>query len=266
MTTEKPKAWNEEFATFFENPSRETLRDLLRHNVGEFNELDFKLEWPGKSSLGRHILAVANSKGGCIVLGVEDGTMDPKGLAEPRDKADVFRDLAKYVPAPLVEELSVATFAYAASDYPKLKGKTFQVLFISDYAGRIPFIAISDGRNIRKAAVYVRKGTESIEADYDGLQRLINRRLETGLSSSAELDLREHLAQLRILYQQLSHTRETGTDFRVDFMSAVRSVIGFERVSNPDYPTEGLDEFVAKAIKLKKQTILETLHIALPSQ
>jgi len=266
LTTKKPKAWNEEFAAFFENPSRETLRDLLRRNVGELNELDFKLEWPEKSALGRHVLAVANSKGGCIVLGVEDGTMDPKGLVEPKDKAEVFQELKKYIPAPLLEELSVATFPYAASEYPKLQGKTFQVLFIPDDVERIPFIAASDGRDIRNTAVYVRRGTESIEADYDDLQRLINRRLETGLSSTAELDIREHLTQLRILYQQLSPTRDIESPLMLRLGDMARSALGIGSEPNPHYPAEGLDAFVAKAIELKKQKILETLRVALPGQ
>lgn len=265
MATKKPKAWNEEFATFFENPSRETLRDLLRRNVGELNELDFKLEWPEKSALAKHVLAVANSKGGCIVFGVEDSTMDPKGLAELKDKAEMFQELKKYIPAPLLEELNVVPFSYAASEYPKLQGKTFQVLFIPDDAERIPFIAVAGGSELRNAAVYVRKGTASVEADYDDLQRLINRRLEIGVSSTAELDIREHMTQLRILYQQLSATRDV-SPLMLQLGDMARRALGIGSEPNPDYPAEGLDAFVAKAIELKKQKILETLRVALLSQ
>lgn len=36
------KGLKEAFARFFEDPSREGLRDLLRDNLGETNEFDFK--------------------------------------------------------------------------------------------------------------------------------------------------------------------------------------------------------------------------------
>jgi len=261
MTKKKAKAFNEEFARFFENPSRETLRDLLKESHGERNELDFKVEWPEKSTLARHVLAMANSGGGCIVFGVEDGSNEPRGLPALKDKAKVNQELERYLPPSLVEQLEVVNFPYTTSECPKLQGKTFQVLFIPDDAARIPFIATADGDKIRNAAIYVRKGTESVETDYEDLQRLINRRLETGLSSTAELDIRDHMLQLRILYQQLSPTRDRAAGITLQIQGMARSVLGMESEPNPDYPPEGLDAFVARAIELKKRKVLEVLGV-----
>jgi hypothetical protein len=38
----KRKSLNEEFVKFFENPTREGLRALLKNNFGELPNLDFK--------------------------------------------------------------------------------------------------------------------------------------------------------------------------------------------------------------------------------
>ncbi len=261
MTTRKPKAWNEEFAKFFESPSRETLRDLLKHSVGELDELDFKLEWPEKSAVAKHVLAIANSGGGCIVFGIEDGTMEPKGLVEPKDAAAVFQELEKYVPEQLREQLEAPTFRYDVSEYPKLQGRTFQVLFIPGDAARVPFVAAADGIAIRNAAIYVRKGTESVEASYEDLQRLINRRLETGVSSTAELDIRDHLMQLQVLYRQLAPTRDKKSPLSLGLGEITRTMFGIESEPNPNYPEEELDAFVARAILMKKSRILDVLDV-----
>ena len=60
------------FASFFEDPTRENLRDLLKGNTGETKNLDFKEQWPATNGLVKHILAIANSGGGCVVVGVAE--------------------------------------------------------------------------------------------------------------------------------------------------------------------------------------------------
>lgn len=95
-------------------------------------------------------------------------------------------------------------FSYEESEYPKLKGKSFQVLFVEDDPTHLPFAAVKDGPHVRGNAIYTRRGVATEEANYEELQRIINRRLETGYSSRRELDLKTHLEQLRVLYEQLS--------------------------------------------------------------
>jgi hypothetical protein len=58
--TGRGRAFREAFARFFEEPTREGLRELLRENFGEANELDFKREWPESSKLAKHVLGLAN--------------------------------------------------------------------------------------------------------------------------------------------------------------------------------------------------------------
>ena len=43
MTTRK--LLKEEFAKFYETPTRDNLRELLKNNFGEFPNLDFKEQW-----------------------------------------------------------------------------------------------------------------------------------------------------------------------------------------------------------------------------
>lgn len=59
----------EKFAEFFEAPSHDKLRELLRTNRGEFEYIDFKEEWPSKCHLAKAILAFANTGDGCLVNG-----------------------------------------------------------------------------------------------------------------------------------------------------------------------------------------------------
>jgi len=197
----RTRGWYEQFACFFENPSREGLRDLLRDQVGELDVCDFKREWPDFPSLARHILGLANSGGGCLVIGVEerpDGTFDPVGVDEFRDKADVHKGIQKFIPSQL--RCEVVDFSYEASEYPRIEGKKFQVVFVDDCPEYVPFIARANGQGIRENAIYVRRGTSTEEANYEELQEIINRRLRTGYCTK-EFSLDRHLAELRILYK-----------------------------------------------------------------
>ena len=78
----------EGFARFFEQPTREGLRELLKQNFGEQDYLDFKKQWTSLSKIAKHIIAFANSGGGCIVLGVEqtNDELEAVGLDSILDK------------------------------------------------------------------------------------------------------------------------------------------------------------------------------------
>lgn len=188
--TIKNKEFHEATARFFEKPTREGLRELLRTNVGELDHCDFKAEWPVLSKMARLVLGLANSGGGCVVLGVDD-SMQPKGLGSLMDKADVEKGIGKFIPTGV--KYLVLDFQYDASEYISIVGKKFQVVLVEDNPSHLPFVCLADGDGARENAIYVRRGTNTIEANHDELQHLINRRIETGYSSSRELALQEHL-------------------------------------------------------------------------
>lgn len=203
-TSDKPrKAFKEDFAKFYEDPTREGLRDLLKNNLGEFPYLDFKDKLPSFPKLAKHLLGIANLGGGCIVVGVaerDDKTLESKGIIELTDKKDIVDGIKKFLPHALSEDIEILDFAYSASEYEVLKGKNFQVILVAGDPKHIPFVSMSEGDGIRKNAIYVRHGTSSEEANYEELQNIINRRIETSYSSQSEIDLRTHIEELKTLY------------------------------------------------------------------
>jgi hypothetical protein len=89
----------------------------------------------------------------------------------------VIGPLASYLPEPLTSKLDILDFSYEASEYPRLQGKSFQVLLVGYDPTHLPFLAKRDGDDVRNNAVYVRRGTASTEANHEELQRILNRRL-----------------------------------------------------------------------------------------
>ena len=236
----------------------------MRDNVGEANELDFKREWPETSKLARHVLGLANFGGGCIVIGVEqvkESALNPVGLSARTDKTEVLSGLNKYLPDTLGQQVAILDFPYEESEYPKLKGKSFQVLFVEDDPVHLPFVAIRGGADVRANAIYTRRGVATEEATYDELQRILSRRLETGYSSRRELDLRTHLEQLKILYEQLSPYNLQSRLTDVIAQTPIWQATFPKRVPNPSYPEEDYETFVALAIARKKKRIEAELDV-----
>lgn len=257
MRTEKDvyivKELHEGFAKFFENPTREGLRDLLMANFGEQNNLDFKADWSSFSKMAKHILAFANSGEGCIVLGVsqkEDGSLESVGLNHFIDKATVKNNLDLYLPNTV--DYHLIDYTYDSSEYKNIIGKKFQVFFIEDAIEYIPFVSMADGDGIRKNAIYVRRGTSSEEASYEELQKIINRRIETGYSTSSELQLEEHLSQLKILYSNINRSK---------FVNCGSLIVSALSTENPNYPNEDFECFIVRMIKAKKERIEKALDV-----
>ena len=125
------KAHKEMYARFFEAPTRESLRELLKNHVGETEDCDFKREWPTHDSLARHILGFANTLPSVIIIGVEenkeDRVLSSVGLTTLSDKADVIKGLRNYLPSDLFEQLNILDFNFNETEYGIIKGKSFQV-------------------------------------------------------------------------------------------------------------------------------------------
>lgn len=251
------KGLHERFACFFEDPRRERLRDLLRETGGEYAHLDFKREWPSHASLARHVLGFANSGGGSVVVGIDDESKEPTGVAEYHDKSDLTKGMQKYLPRRLLELVEIHDFRFEESEYPKLVGKAFQVLMTEDAPEHLPFLALKDGDGIKANTVYVRRGASTEEASDEELQSIVNRRIETGHSSQPELNLEAHLAHLKVLFGQISRGTRVPSNFFATMNSLVQGM-GLDRWEyqpNPDYPKEHLDAFIRRMIASKKRRI-----------
>jgi predicted HTH transcriptional regulator len=197
--------------SFLKNPSHENLKEVLLHNSGETDFLDFKMKWSDFSKLAKHILAIANSGGGSIIVGVtqnEDGAASLIGVKDEHyiDKADIDNKLQHLLPKYL--KYRVEDFYFSTSENAALNGKLFQVLLIEYDPKYVPYTSISNRNELRYGAIYIRQGTKSLEATNEKLVEMIVRKVQTGVSDSNELSLKEHLNQLKSLYEasdELAH-------------------------------------------------------------
>ena len=195
---------------FLQNINRGSFADLLEIIDYVSDNLDFKETWIKKGALAKELLAMANSGGGIIVFGVkekEDNQFDPCGLQEICDPAEVQNSVEKFIPSNL--KYQVENFSFDRSEYDKLQGKKFQILIVENCPQYLPYISKNETEGLKKATIYVRRGTECTVADKDDIERLINKRLATGYKSKLEFE--DHIRQLQILYRYKQPTWASAT-------------------------------------------------------
>lgn len=241
------KGWKLDFDNFFMQPTLESLRVLLQNHVGESAIVDFKGQWPAFPKVARHLLGIANSGCGCLIVGVEerdDKTFQPIGVDMLIDKNVVRQSLEPFIPKQLSYE--VLDFEYRSSEYAPIVGKKFQVVCVEDTPEYVPFVSMRGGEGIGSNAIYCRRGTSTEPVNYAELQELINRRISTQISTEPEFTLGRHLAELRALYDSIPRS--------ISIFHAIPHAAGFG-VPNPHYPKEDLGVFFARLITQKKAVI-----------
>ena len=250
----------ESFAKFLEQPTREGLRDLLKNNFGELDILDFKADWPQNiKKMAKHLLAFANNGGGVIIIGVkeQDNTLESRGIDTLIDKSDFHNKVKSFIPDKLNYELM--DFNYKESEYSVLKGKTFQVILIENTPAYMPFISKNENDFINKNIIYTRRGTKSTIANYEEIQNMINKKIETKYSTDSEIKLEEHLSQLETLYNYIEPKKTIINNSFVKLFSNMAKNSGLVVKDNPLYPNESFEGFVSNMIKLKKNRIKDLL-------
>jgi predicted HTH transcriptional regulator len=194
----------EDIARFVADPTREGLQHLIRYFGGEFDQYELKEAWPALPRVAKTVLAIANSGGGIILFGIKDATLEPVGLAKFMAKQQIFDTFGAFVPGPLLNEVTILDFDYAEADYPPLKGKLIQVLAIPDLPHLMPFVCedewSQEDAHVRRGSIYVRRGTQTIEAGYERLQNLLHRHIEATMPDGGIDELAHELAQLHALY------------------------------------------------------------------
>jgi Putative DNA-binding domain len=259
-----------EFDNFFDSPTRGKLESFLLNHFGEQSEVDFKTDWTDFAKTAKHILAIANSGGGCIVVGVTEpskGKLEAVGVSNFLDETDVRNKLKSYLPTGL--SFRLLPFDYD-DETEKLKGKKFQVILIENELELLPFVANKNGDELREGAIYVRRGTSSTEANYEEIQKVLNKRIETGHSSKAELDLISHIEQLKILFGNIKENKTSYKSNFAPFIDAITipfgnlgqvGLLSKEVVPNNNYPEEGFDSFISRVIERKKKRIEIELEV-----
>ncbi|MFQ6880182.1 MAG: helix-turn-helix domain-containing protein [Oscillospiraceae bacterium] len=260
---------------FIKEPTKENFRKFLDKNCGELDEIDFKQEWIDKGALSKIILAMANSRGGIIVIGVkenDDGTLDPVGIEDLKDKADINNSILKYVPRSL--DYEIFDFPYETSEYEKVQNKKFQMIFVHDTPERLPFISLGETTGLEKDTIYVRRGTKSVKASSEEIEKILEAKIATIFKESSDMSLQEHLEQLKLLYNELpkkisvlvkkgepSPIFETLASLSNKMTIWAGTPDEYEERDNPNYPEESYEAFVLNMIKLKKQKIERVLDL-----
>ncbi|WP_236203901.1 AlbA family DNA-binding domain-containing protein [Pseudomonas protegens] len=257
------------FQIFFERPSKETLRPLLKLSVGETNNIDYKELWPDKGKLAKHVLALANSGGGILVVGVKDDeVMRSVGLdsTQFKDKSDIGKLLKVYIPESVRYE--VLDFNYSDSENTELKGKRFQVLMVESVASELPYIALKDSTDLKSNIVYIRRDCNSTEANYYELQRILRERINTQEVARSLLDLGQHCEQLKLLYEMLSNEKSASNFFGSFFDSyqksfSASSPLSTSRLWEATKPAsvDQFSIFIKSCIEKKKKRIEHELDI-----
>lgn len=270
-----PQIKDKFYDEFLQEPTKENFRKFLNQNCGELDEMDFKQDWIDKGALSKIILAMANSRGGVIVIGVkenEDGTLEPIGIEKLRDKADINDSISKYVPRNL--DYEIFDFSYDASEYEKIQKRKFQIIFVHDTPERLPFLSLAETTGLEKDTIYIRRGTKSVKASSEEFDKIIEAKISTIFKETSDMSLKEHLEQLKLLYNEVPKTIRVlvkkGEPSPI--LTAIASKFGsialwggtedeYEERENPDYPDESYESFIHNMIKLKKLKIEKVLDL-----
>ncbi|MGH9896585.1 MAG: AlbA family DNA-binding domain-containing protein, partial [bacterium] len=82
------------------------LLDLLRRPEGK--TLEFKRDLSSPRGVIKSIVAFANTSGGILLIGVEDGTRNVRGVAEPLDLEERLANLiSDHIVPRLIPELEI---------------------------------------------------------------------------------------------------------------------------------------------------------------
>ena len=242
----------DDIARFIADPSRDGLQELIRFFGGEFDQYELKEAWPPIPRMAKTAIAIANSGGGVILFGIRDASLEPVGLGELMAKQQVFDTFRSFVPGPLLNEITLLDFDYANASFEPLRDKLIQVLAIPDLPHDIPFVCEDewhkDDDHVRRGAIYVRSGTNTREADYDQVQRLLQRRMATELPGSSTRRLTVELEQLHALYRALLQARQLEAG---SFESALAEA------GPAAFDVPPLDDYL-RALIVRKQSLIET--------
>ncbi len=260
------KPWKEQFAAFLDSPTRGNFRNLLQLEDVEDDDLDFKKELLPFDALAKHMLAMANTRGDAIVFGVEEekpNQFSPSGLTESIDITDIRKGLDKYIPRKMNYE-SLPQY-FGEDEDVKFKGKIFLIILVAYDPKYLPLIALKSGDQIRNNAIYIRRNAASEPANYDELQEILSKRIDTVYSATEERKLVEHLEELKELYRHIPKTVKklvsySPPKYMQTFAPSLKDVLGhseYEEHPNPDYPDERYEEFIRELISIKKKTIVE---------
>ncbi|MGO5116644.1 AlbA family DNA-binding domain-containing protein [Candidatus Avoscillospira sp. LCP25S3_F1] len=259
----------DDLLVFFKEPTLEAFSDFLEKNVGEGSQVEFKGKWISDVKLAKIMIGMANSGGGCIVIGVsenDNGTIVASGIsAEDKiyDPADFSKIVEKYLPQKIGKYIEIKNFFYENDVYGSLKGKKFQVIFISVEIGDLPIICESDGQRenekIKRGEIYIRRGSKTDLINYDELQEVLTRSFEARRRVRQDITLEDELDQLKVLYDAIpvSIYKNSFSAFKQNHSPIARELWG--HFENKVFPKQSFEEFLKEMIEDKEEKIRKAL-------
>lgn len=261
---------------FLKEPTKDKFRSFLKDTCGEMDEIDFKSEWITKGHLAKTLLAMANSHGGIIVVGAKeesDGRINPFGISEFKDKADINNEISKYIPSEL--DYEIFNYSYDSSEYEAMKNKKFQLLIVHDTPDRLPFISRSETDGLDRDTIYIRRGTKCEKATASEIEKLLADKIATIFKETSNLSLDQHLKQLKILYNELPRKinvlvrkgKPSVTELGLQALAKSMANVfkgepdEYDEIDNPDYPKETYEKFIGRMIEIKKMKIEKVLDL-----
>src|SRR5262249_14988719 len=138
-----------------------------------------------------------------------NGRIRAVGVDAIIDKTDFKRQVGCYLPDQLGYEVVDCT--YETSDYADLNGKVFRLIVVEYDPKHLPYMPKKESSNLKLFDVYVRNVGATERANYAQMQDIFNRRIESHYSSAREISLQEHLAELKLLFEESpSHLTKNG--------------------------------------------------------
>lgn len=194
------KAIKETFAKLFDDPNRVTLKDSLKNLTTEYDDFEFKEIEIETHILAKHIIGMANTNGGIIILGVTETErgLEPCGLKTTTDTTDMKKQLSKYLPHELTYEIHQIDYN-ERDEWDDLKNKSFKIIKVEFTPEYIPFLPIKASKNYEKTDIFCRKNSSTTRCEYGDLQDILNKRKCIKSHGITALTLRNELEELRIL-------------------------------------------------------------------
>jgi tetratricopeptide (TPR) repeat protein len=184
--------------------TKEQMEELLTARK-ETSTQDYKQFLPPKGhknceflNLLRHIVAFANSGGGVIVFGVENGTYEPVGLKPPRtlDDTDITTALRNYVDGSLKTALVYYKWKRKEFAFLEIAGTSWPLIFQKSpqcaTCGRDAPI-----KHFHIGSTFIRQGSSTVMAPQEWIQARIK-----DLSLDADRAVCNNLPNRHLIYDQ----------------------------------------------------------------
>ena len=134
----------------------------------ENKDIEFKLKLPDSRKVARLVSALYNTRGGKIIIGVEDKTGNPVGLKEPQETEHKFTQIIRHW-CKLDEEPEIEFVKYAGKDFVVVhcpKGKDTPYFVRGEYTPRVRIGSSNMPANKEEIARLYREGSSKSQDIY----------------------------------------------------------------------------------------------------